>query len=302
MRTVDSPIGIPSLCSSTHIRCAVQHCFGAQRESHSFSLSHFSMCGRAASRTGVLCSAWRWYRRSLGAGSSRRSLATVLRERPNWLAAARWLLPWIKTQVRISSRSATGYTFPYLRSLEFAFEYSGLLGPVAHFWVSEWLTRMIAFTPGKQDCIILDITDNCLKHSLEPQTLGSALGTHLANGESLKEALRRTQQAEDKEEREKRQRTLVVGKRTQDLAVNILTRLDWHRQKDGSFLLTLGTLQHCIILVPSEERTGYYEVWAKLAPTLIPQRWLDAAPLDWAQQYAEGKARILLADPAKKVL
>jgi len=161
---------------------------------------------------------------------------------------------------------------------------------------------MIAFTPGKQDCIILDITDNCLKHSLEPQTLGSALGTHLANGESLKEALRRTQQAEEKEEREKRQRTLVVGKRTQDLAVNILTRLDWHRQKDGSFLLTLGTLQHCIILVPSEERTGYYEVWAKLAPTLIPQRWLDAAPLDWAQQYAEGKARILLADPAKKVL
>src|SRR6266852_6780515 len=146
MRTVDSPIGIPSLCSSTHIRCAVQHCFGAQRESHSFSLSHFSMCGRAASRTGVLCSAWRWYRRSLGAGSSRRSLATVLRERPNWLAAARWLLPWIKTQVRISSRSATGYTFPYLRSLEFAFEYSGVLGPVAHFWVSEWLTRMIAFT------------------------------------------------------------------------------------------------------------------------------------------------------------
>src|SRR5712692_1439903 len=142
MRTVDSPIGIPSLCSSTHIRCAVQHCFGAQRESHSFSLSHFSMCGRAASRTGVLCSAWRWYRRSLGAGSSRRSLATVLRERPKWLATARWLLPWIKTQVRISSRSATGYTFPYLRLLEFSFEYSGLLGPVAHFWVSEWLTHM----------------------------------------------------------------------------------------------------------------------------------------------------------------
>src|SRR5260221_12455110 len=155
MRTVDSPIGISSLRSSTHIRCAVQHCFGAQRASHSFSLSHFSMCGRAASRTGVLCSAWRWYRRSLGAGSSRRSLATVLRERPNWLAAARWLLRWIKTQVRRSSRSATGYTFPYLRSLEFAFEYSGVLGPVAHFWVSEWLTRMIAFTAFTLICVAL---------------------------------------------------------------------------------------------------------------------------------------------------
>ncbi len=70
----------------------------------------------------------------------------MLRESPKWMAAARWLLPWIKTQVRISSRSATGYTFPYLRSLEISFEYSGFWGPVAHFWTSEWLTRMIAFT------------------------------------------------------------------------------------------------------------------------------------------------------------
>src|SRR5437016_3840758 len=75
-------------------------------------------------------------------------LATVLRERPKWRAAALWLLPWIKTQVRMSSRSATGYTFLYLRSLEISFKYSGLLGPVAHFWISEWLTLMIAFTSG----------------------------------------------------------------------------------------------------------------------------------------------------------
>ena len=40
-----------------------------------------------------------------------RSLATVLRESPKRRAAARWLLHWIKTQVRISSRSATVYTF-----------------------------------------------------------------------------------------------------------------------------------------------------------------------------------------------
>src|SRR2546421_2842138 len=62
------------------------------------------------------------------------------------MAAARWLLPWIKTQVRISSRSATGYTFPYLRLLEISFEYSGFWESVAHFWTSAWLTPMIAFT------------------------------------------------------------------------------------------------------------------------------------------------------------
>src|SRR6266567_5734096 len=85
------------------------------------------------------------------AGSSRSSLATVLRESPKCWAAARWLLPWIKTQVRISSRSATGYTFLFLRSLEMSFEYSGLLGPVAHFCISEWLTLRIAFTTRTLD-------------------------------------------------------------------------------------------------------------------------------------------------------
>src|SRR5436305_14702019 len=79
------------------------------------------------------------------------SLATVLRERPKWRAAARWLLPWIKTQVRISSRSATGYTFPYLRLLEISFEYSGFWESVAHFWTSAWLTPMIAFTAVKRE-------------------------------------------------------------------------------------------------------------------------------------------------------
>src|SRR6266852_987103 len=104
------------------------------------------MCGKAVSRTGVLCPTWRRYCRSLAAGSSSRSLATVLRERPKWRAAARWLLPWIKTQARISSRSATGYTFLFLPSLEFSFKHNGFLGKVAHFWGSEWPSIMIAFT------------------------------------------------------------------------------------------------------------------------------------------------------------
>src|SRR5256885_1270351 len=73
-------------------------------------------------------------------------LATVLRERPKWRAAALWLLPWIKTQVRISSRSATGYTILSLRSLEISFKYSGFLGNVAHFSGSAWLSISIAFT------------------------------------------------------------------------------------------------------------------------------------------------------------
>src|SRR6266700_1846179 len=51
--------------------------------------------------------------------------------------------------------------------------------------------RGLRLAPGKQDCIILDITDNRLKHRLEPQTLGSALNTTLVDGVSVKEALQR---------------------------------------------------------------------------------------------------------------
>ena len=166
----------------------------------------------------------------------------------------------------------------------------------------QMIGRGTRLAPGKQDCIILDITDNCLKHSLEPKKLSSALGINLADGESVKEASQRIQHTDDEEDHEKRQRTLIVSKRTQDLAVNILARLEWRRQKDGSYLLILDQLKHRIALVPSEERAGYYEVWAKLAPSFTRQRWLEPMPLDWAQQYAEGQARILLADPAKKVL
>lgn len=166
--------------------------------------------------------------------------------------------------------------------------------------VIQMIGRGLRPAPEKPDCLILDITDNCFKHSLEPQSLNSVLGIHLADGESVREACQSARHAE--EDGEKRQRTLVVDKRTQDLAVNILSRLDWHRQKDGSYILILDQLKHSIALIPSKERTGYYEVWAKLSPTFTSQRWLEPVPLDWAQQYAERQARILLADPAKKVL
>ena len=166
----------------------------------------------------------------------------------------------------------------------------------------QMIGRGTRLAPGKQDCMILDITDNCLKHSLEPKKLSSALGIDLTDRESVKEASQRIKHTDSGEDHEKRRRSLIVSKRTQDLAVNILARLDWQRQSDGSYVLVLGSLQHRVALIPSEERIGYYEVWAELAPSLNRQRWLDAAPLDWAQQYAERQARILLADPTNTVL
>ncbi|MGB8345026.1 MAG: DEAD/DEAH box helicase, partial [Ktedonobacteraceae bacterium] len=166
----------------------------------------------------------------------------------------------------------------------------------------QMIGRGTRLAPGKQDCLILDITDNCLSHHLEPQTSGAAIDVVLADSESVKEFCQRTRQEQGKEEREKQQRILVVDRRTQDMAVNILATLDWQQQPDGGYALLLGPLKHRIALIPSHDQAGRYEVWAQLAPTFTQQRWLEAAPLDWAQQFAEHQSRILLADPGKTIL
>ncbi|MBO0783503.1 MAG: hypothetical protein J2P37_32225, partial [Ktedonobacteraceae bacterium] len=165
---------------------------------------------------------------------------------------------------------------------------------------TQCIGRGTRLAPGKHDCIILDVTDNCLKHRLQPMTLSQALGTTLLNGESVIEAKAREQR--EVEEREPQERTTRVLQRAQDLAVNILARMDWKRRKNGLYTLEVGEKKHRILLVPSEDTEGYYSVWAKLAPDFKSQRWLKASPLDWAQQHAEMKARLLQTDERKLVL
>ena len=155
--------------------------------------------------------------------------------------------------------------------------------------------RGTRLAPGKQDCIILDITDNCLRHRIEPITLNKALGKLLLDGESITEA-------KEREEREKKERTARISQRGHDLAVNILARMDWQRQKNGTYLLEIGSQKHAIMLIPSDEKDGYYSVWAKLAPTFTPQQWVQDAPLTWAQEHAEIKARLLQSDEKKVIL
>lgn len=162
--------------------------------------------------------------------------------------------------------------------------------------------RGTRLAPGKRDCIILDITDNCLKHRLQPLTLSKILGKNLNAGESILEAKEREQQED--ELREQQERRARVTKRTQDVAINILARMDWRRLSSGAYVLEVGEQKHKIMLVPSgeEELEGYYSVWAKLAPDFRAQQWLKSSPLEWAQQHAEMKARLLQSDENKLVL
>jgi hypothetical protein len=59
------------------------------------------------------------------------------------------------------------------------------------------------------------------------------------------------------------------------------------------FVLTVGVQKHRIAIIPSKDNPGLYGVYARLAPSFEAQRWLAAQPLDWCQQFAEKKARML---------
>lgn len=162
--------------------------------------------------------------------------------------------------------------------------------------------RGTRLAPGKRDCLVLDITDNCLKHYLQPMTLGLALEQEMRDGESLTEAIARVT-AEDEEEQagqSSRERIAHVTRRASDLPVDLLGELHWRRASDGSYRLQVGA--HTIGLFPVADMPGSYAVWARLAPSMRSQCWLAHASLDWAQQVAEANARLLLEDEEKLVL
>jgi hypothetical protein len=78
--------------------------------------------------------------------------------------------------------------------------------------------------------------------------------------------------------------------------------MDWKRRANGVYWLEVGKQKHRITLVPSEEIEGTYTVKAALAPTYAWQTWLANAPLSWAQQHAEAKARLLESGSNKRIL
>lgn len=166
--------------------------------------------------------------------------------------------------------------------------------------------RGTRLAPGKRDCIVLDITDNCLKHRLQPLTLGKVLAKTIRDGESVLEATVREQEERDKGEPlgegEAQERKARVSKRAQDVLLNLLAPMDWQRRASGAYCLLVGKQQHKIALVPSKETAGSYTVKAALAPDFQWQTWLSNVPLEWAQQHAETKAKLLLSDAKKRIL
>lgn len=149
--------------------------------------------------------------------------------------------------------------------------------------------RGLRLAPGKTDCLLLDITDNVFNHKLEPMTLSKAIGLKVKDNETIT-------QAEEREQAEKRAQVRTLSAfRTRDQEVNLLEVLAWQERTDGMFVLEVGREKHRIALAPND--SGTYSVYARLFPGYEGQVWAENQPLEWAQQLAEKKARMLLAEP-----
>jgi superfamily II DNA or RNA helicase len=165
--------------------------------------------------------------------------------------------------------------------------------------------RGMRLAPGKKDCLIIDLTDNCYRLRLTPQNFKTTIGK-LKEDETLLQSVEREEDEQaDKEAQEKRALIRKLNERRhEDKTVDLFGLPEWQERENGYFVLEVGAQKHRIAIVPAQS-SGWaqlYEVWARLAPNFKAQQWLSAQPLDYAQQFAEKKARMLAESNKNTVL
>ena len=154
--------------------------------------------------------------------------------------------------------------------------------------------------PGKEYFLVLDITDNCLKHRLTPHNLNKALDLKLKDNETIEEAEEREKEEAEKEAQIRR----LKEKRKEDLVVDLLQKFDWQkRESDGVYVLFFGK-GHRMALKPEHmDRWNpfdipEYSVWARLAGAADIQKWSTAnMPLVEALQFAEARVLKIQDEP-----
>ena len=149
--------------------------------------------------------------------------------------------------------------------------------------------------PGKEYFIVLDITDNCMKHRLTPHNLNKALELKMLNDETLLEADEREEEEAKEAEEKRKQVRKLKEKRKQDIIIDLLQKFEWKkRDADGAYILNFGEKQHKMALQCHQgtawgENDGIvYDVWQALAPDFLRVKLTSVAlSLDEALQYAE---------------
>jgi len=154
--------------------------------------------------------------------------------------------------------------------------------------------------PGKEYFLVLDITDNCLKHRLTPHNLNKALDLKLQDNETIEEAEEREKEEAEKEAQIRR----LKEKRKEDLVVDLLQKFDWQkRESDGVYVLFFGKGHRMALKPEHSDRWNpfdipEYSVWARLAGAADIQKWSTAnMPLVEALQFAEARVLKIQDEP-----
>jgi superfamily II DNA or RNA helicase len=170
---------------------------------------------------------------------------------------------------------------------------------------TQMVGRGFRLAPGKKDCLILDITDNSLRLRLSPQSIQKVLDINLHPDETLLEALEREENAQAERNAQAKRKLIrkLNERRNKDVEFDPFALPEWEERDNGLFVMVVGPEKHRIALCPKGDM-GLYEVQARLAPNFSAgQKWSGPQPLDAAMQFAEKRARLLLADrTAKKLL
>lgn len=159
--------------------------------------------------------------------------------------------------------------------------------------------RGLRLAEGKKECIVLDLTDNCLKHKITPINLKRAIDINMKDGESAEEALARVEKEQEDAREKQAQIRKLKETRKKDVIVNLLEKMEWKEGKDGMYILEVGIEKHRLAIVPcpSVELFPQYDIWARLAPDFKAQKWLGGQTLEDCVEHANKKARMIMSEP-----
>jgi superfamily II DNA or RNA helicase len=165
--------------------------------------------------------------------------------------------------------------------------------------------RVLRLAPNKKCAVLLDITDNSLKMRLQPQRFKHALQLPLLQEEEdvLGMLEREAERAKGDSVVSHKLIRKLNERRNKDIEFDPFALPEWEERDNSLFVMVVGEEKHRIALCPKGDM-GLYEVQARLAPNFSAgQKWSGPMPLDAAMQFAEKRARLLLADrTAKKLL
>jgi len=171
------------------------------------------------------------------------------------------------------------------------------------------LTQMVGrgtrTAPGKEECIILDLTDNWLNHSLEPCSLEDVFGLPVVSGETIKQTITKAKEEsggaipEDGEEKRKRERE-GIDERNSLVEKKLTFKYDWQQIEGGAYIASVGTKVNGgdLILYPSKKGGYLVGVSYKESPLDKQAKEVIVArnvPLSWAQSIAEQQGKNLQA-------